>query len=58
LGEPVTVDGPAILAFDGERKRRLLDGDRATLTIRRDGPRVIDVGKVMRMAAHTGFFEH
>jgi hypothetical protein len=34
----------------------LLDGDRATLTIRRDGPRVIDVGKVMRMAAHSGFF--
>ena len=37
LGEPVKVDGPVILAFDGERKRRLLEGDRATLTIRRDG---------------------
>jgi hypothetical protein len=48
LGEPVTVDGPVILAFDGERKRRLLEGDRATLTVRRDGPRVIDVGLVMR----------
>lgn len=57
LGESVTVYGPAILAFDGERKRRLLEGDRATLTIRRDGPRVIDVGKAMRMAAQTGFFE-
>ncbi|MEO8694973.1 MAG: NAD(+)/NADH kinase [Acidimicrobiales bacterium] len=56
LGERVTIDGPAILAFDGERKRRLLEGDRATLTIRRDGPRVIDVGKVMRFAARTGFF--
>jgi hypothetical protein len=56
LGEPVTVNGPAILAFDGERKRRLLEGDRATLTIRRDGPRVIDVGKAMRRAAHAGFF--
>ena len=58
LGESVTIDGPTILAFDGERKRRLLEGDRATLTIRRDGPRVIDVGKAMRLAAHTGFFEH
>jgi predicted polyphosphate/ATP-dependent NAD kinase len=58
LGESVTVDGPAILAFDGERKRRLLEGDRATFTIRRDGPRVIDIGKVMRLAAHSGFFEH
>jgi hypothetical protein len=48
LGEPVTIEGPTILAFDGERKRRLLDGDRATLTVRRDGPRVIDVGLVMR----------
>jgi predicted polyphosphate/ATP-dependent NAD kinase len=57
LGEPLTVDGPAILAFDGERKRRLLEGDRATLTIRRDGPRVIDVGKTMRTAADRGFFE-
>ena len=56
LGEPVTIDGPMILAFDGERKRRLLEGDRATLTIRRDGPRVIDVGKVMRRAAGAGSF--
>jgi hypothetical protein len=48
LGQPVTIEGPTILAFDGERKRRLLDGDRATLTVRRDGPRVIDVGRVMR----------
>jgi hypothetical protein len=48
LDEPVTIAGPTILAFDGERKRRLLDGDRAMLTIRRDGPRVIDVGLVMR----------
>ena len=58
LGEPVTIEGPMILALDGERKRRLLDGDRATLTIRRDGPRVIDVGKVMRLAARAGSFEH
>jgi hypothetical protein len=48
LGEPVTVDGPAILAFDGERKRRLLAGEQATLTVRRDGPMVVDVGRVMR----------
>ena len=58
LGESVTVDGPAILALDGERKRRLLVGDRATFTVRRDGPRVIDVGKVMRLAVHCGFFRH
>jgi len=56
LGESVTVRGPMILAFDGERKRRLLEGDQATLTIRRDGPRVLDVGKIMRMAAQAGSF--
>ena len=48
LGEPVTVDGPAILAFDGERKRRLHPGERATMTVCRNGPRVVDVGLVMR----------
>jgi predicted polyphosphate/ATP-dependent NAD kinase len=58
LGESVIVHGPAILAFDGERKRRLLEGDQATLTIRRDGPRVIDVGRAMRAAAQSGFFVH
>jgi hypothetical protein len=55
LGEPVTIAGPTILAFDGERKRRLLDGDQATLVVRRDGPRVIDVGRVMRLAADGAF---
>ena len=56
LGESVTVKGPMILAFDGERKRRLLEGDQATLTIRRDGPRVLDVGNIMRLAAQAGSF--
>ena len=58
LGESVSVSGPMILAFDGERKRRLLEGDRATFTLRRDGPRVLDVGKAMHMAAEAGSFAH
>ena len=56
LGQSVTVEGPMILAFDGERKRRLLLGDRATLRVERDGPRVIDVSAVMAHASTAGRF--
>lgn len=56
LGEPVVIEGPLVLAFDGERKRRLLEGQRAIVSVRRDGPRVVDVGAVMAAAAHHGWF--
>jgi hypothetical protein len=49
------VTGPTILAFDGERKRRIREGEFAKLTVRRDGPRVVDVGRVMHTAAVEGF---
>jgi hypothetical protein len=49
-GEIVRVDGPVLLAFDGERKRRLLEGEHALLCVRRDGPRVVDVAAVMAAA--------
>jgi hypothetical protein len=55
-GEPVEVEGPVLLAFDGERKRRLHEGERAVLTVRHDGPRVVDVGAVMAAASHGGLF--
>jgi hypothetical protein len=56
VGEPVEVEGPVLLAFDGERKRRLHEGERAVLTIRADGPRVVDVAAVMAAAARAGLF--
>jgi hypothetical protein len=56
LGEPVEVTGPVLLAFDGERKRRLHEGERAILTVRADGPRVVDVHRVMASAASQGLF--
>jgi hypothetical protein len=56
VGEPVEVEGPVLLAFDGERKRRLHEGERAVLTIRADGPRVVDVPAVMTAAARQGLF--
>lgn len=56
LGETVEVRGPGVLAFDGERERRLRDGQAARLTVLRDGPRVIDVGRVLALAACRGIF--
>ncbi len=56
LGERVTVTGPMILAFDGERKVELHEGMTAELWIERDGPRVIDVRRVMAAAAAAGLF--
>ncbi len=54
--ELFTVEGPGILAFDGERERILQPGQRATLRIVRDGPRVIDVHHTMNLAACRGLF--
>lgn len=56
LGVPVEVRGPVLLAFDGERKRRLHEGEVARLVVRRDGPQVVDVRAVMAAAARRGVF--
>ena len=55
-GEEVVVSGPLLLAFDGERKRRLVAGEEVVLAIRRDGPRVVDVAAVMSRAAADGAY--
>ena len=47
LGERVTLTGPGVLAFDGEREWTLAPGRRASLTVRRDGPQVIDVARAL-----------
>ena len=47
FGESVEIAGPVLLAFDGERKRRIHDGQIARLEVRRDGPTVIDPHKAM-----------
>ena len=48
--------GPLLLAFDGERKRRLVDGERVVLSVRADGPWVVDVGTVMALASAGGTY--
>lgn len=56
LGETVEVRGPGVLALDGERERPIKPGQVARLTVRRDGPIVVDVPAVMHRAATRGFF--
>ena len=53
FGESVRIDGLVLLAFDGERKRRVHAGQTARLEIRRDGPMVIDPHQVMRQGRAT-----
>jgi predicted polyphosphate/ATP-dependent NAD kinase len=55
-GEEVVVHGPGVLALDGERQRFLAAGHRAVLTVRRNGPHVIDVDRAMHLAAARGVF--
>ncbi|WP_420639855.1 hypothetical protein [Candidatus Poriferisocius sp.] len=57
LGAPVEVAGPCLLAFDGERSRRLHPGQVAALRVVRHGPRVIDVGSVVHFGTRAGAFE-
>jgi len=55
-GEAVSLEGClGCLALDGEREIELTPADRATVSLRRDGPRTIDIDAIMTHAAHHGF---
>ncbi len=55
-GEVLELRGPGVLAFDGERERRLKPGHVARLSVCRDGPWAVDVALAMRLAACRGLF--
>jgi hypothetical protein len=55
-GESVRVEGPGVLALDGDREWQLEAGQGATVTLRRDGPRVIDVERALTLSAHGAAF--
>jgi hypothetical protein len=55
-GESVRVEGPGVLALDGDREWQLAAGQGATVTLRRDGPRVIDVERALTLSAHGAAF--
>ena len=56
LGSSVNWQGPGVIALDGERERFLRPGQSARLTLRRNGPRVIDTQAVMAAAAKQATF--
>ncbi len=49
--EEILIEGPGVLALDGERERVLKPGQTASLRITRSGPKVVDVERVMLIAA-------
>ncbi|MFN0148099.1 MAG: NAD(+)/NADH kinase [Dehalococcoidia bacterium] len=55
-GEAIGIEGPGVLALDGERERVLKPGQRATLQVARDGPYVVDIGRALTLAAERGSF--
>tara|TARA_B100000686_G_scaffold121243_1_gene128327 strand:+ start:3857 stop:4852 length:996 start_codon:yes stop_codon:yes gene_type:complete len=57
LDEQVIVEGPGVLAFDGERDHVLTDGQTANLSIRKDGPWVIDPTKTVELANEIKYFQ-
>jgi hypothetical protein len=56
LGERTTIEGPCLLAFDGDRTRELAPGERAELWVERTGPWVIDAARTLRAAGQEGVF--
>ena len=57
LGQCIEMVGPGVLAFDGERDRRLTHGQRVALSVDAAGPIVIDVELTLALAAQAGLFD-
>ena len=55
-GQPVAVRGPAVFAVDGERGLVLGPDEWASMTMRRTGPRVIDIRRTFSLAVRQGRF--
>ena len=54
-GERQTVCAPqGVIALDGEREIEFTDGDRVAVWLDDDGPRTIDIDRVMARAAQSG----
>jgi hypothetical protein len=54
IDEPQTLRGPCVLAYDGDRRTLLAEDEAAVVTLRRDGPRVINVDRVFAAAVENG----
>lgn len=56
-GDGVTIDGPCVLAYDGERERMVPAGATATVAVRRNGPFVVDIDRTLLFAARHHLFD-
>ena len=56
LGERVEIEGPGLLAFDGDRERALAAGQKAWLRVERDGPFVVDPTRALSAGAAAGAY--
>ena len=54
FGVSVPMAGPGVLALDGDRDHKLIEGHALRVQIRRDGPFVIDTRLAMRWAVAQG----
>jgi predicted polyphosphate/ATP-dependent NAD kinase len=56
-GQRVSVHGPGVLAFDGERDRRIGANVTVTASVDTSGPYLIDVERTLHLAAAAHLFE-
>lgn len=57
LDATVSLRGPCVLAFDGEREREIQAGQEVRMKVSRTGPSVLNIAKVMQLAACRGLFQ-
>ena len=55
--QQVAVEGPCVLAFDGERERVIKHGQKVFMSVSRRGPGVVNIEKTMRLAAQRQLFK-
>jgi predicted polyphosphate/ATP-dependent NAD kinase len=56
-GQSVRLHGPGALAYDGERQRILTADTVVTITVRFDGPTIVDVDRALHCAAKQHLFD-
>ena len=56
LGQEIDLVGPTTLAFDGDREHQISEQDPVVAVVRRDGPRVVNVGVALASGASQGIF--
>mgnify|MGYP003635303554 CR=1 FL=1 len=58
LGQSYVVKGSGILAFDGDRTLQISESDCVEVSVRQDGPWIIEPGKILETAAEHDLLKH